>query len=400
MVKYLKISLICVPVGIIIGVLCFVFTYVLRFVNSLRLSYPFIFMPLLFLAGIIIVFIFKRYNIKNGMGLVFECGQKKINKMPLRLIPIISISTWLTNLCGGSCGREGVAVQIGATLSSNFSRFIFDDKEDRHTAVEILVIAGIGAGFAAMFQTPLAAICFALELVSVRKYKIFAVIPTIIESFVAYYTAKFLSLERDIYVVNVAHIDIILKVIIASILFGLCGLLFSRLIENAKKIYSKYVKNKYIGIVVSGIILSILFIILHMGRYSGTGANLIDMCFEVDGNIYTYDFILKLILTVLTLSVGFQGGEVTPLFTVGATLGFVIAKFFDIDTAFLASLGFISVFASATNTFFCPILLGVEIFGIQNLTFYIISVLISYIINFDKSIYPQEKNKNKKMIEV
>lgn len=395
--KYLKITLLCIPAGVVVGVLCFVFTKGLRLVNGLRINNPYIFIPLLFAAGLLVVYLFEKCNVKDnndlsikkGMHLVFDSGHKKIEKIPLRLIAIVSISTWITNLCGGSCGREGVAVQIGAAISNNFNR---TSKEN----AEIFTIAGMGAGFAAMFQTPLAGIAFALEVLTIRKIKYHAIVPTIIESFVAYYVAKLLHMQRDTYVVKIQEIEllVILKVVVVAIIFGFCGLAFSRMLEWGKFFYNKKVKNKYIGIAVSGIILSILFMTLHMGRYSGTGANLIDLCFEnnnLTAMIYNYDFIFKFILTALTLAVGFQGGEVTPLFTIGATLGYVIGIHIGIDPSLLASLGFISVFAAATNTFLCPILIGVEVFGMHNILFYVISVFVAYVLNFDRSIYPQDR---------
>lgn len=396
--NYFKISVFCIPIGVIVGILCYIFTFGLNFVNTLRNAHIMYFIPFLFLAGIIIVYIFDKFDdkeisVKSGMTLVFECGKGEKNRLPLVLIPLVSISTWLTNLCGGSCGREGVAVQIGATVSKYFSKY-FNIKRVH----QIFLIAGIGAGFSAMFQTPFAGIAFAMEVITIRRYKIFALIPTIIESLVAFGVSYLLGLRKETYkVLNISFLDFglnkILKFVFICIVFAICGLLFSTFLERLKDVYKKKIKNKYIGIVISGIILSALFLLLHYGRYSGTGTNLINSCFG-DGKIYSYDFILKALLTIFTLSVGFQGGEVTPLFTIGATLGFALSKTVGIDTGLMASLGFISVFASATNTYFAPILLGIEIFGINNAIFYIIAVTISYILNFDRSIYNQEKMKS------
>lgn len=401
---YTKINLLCVPIGIIIGILCAIFTFGLKFVTSIRNNYTLYVIPFLCVVGLIIVFINEKFDdkeisVKSGMKLVFMCGQNKKNKIPLILIPLVSISTWLSNLCGGSCGREGVAVQIGATFSKRFSQYV-----DYNKSNEIFTIAGIGAGFSAMFQTPLAGIFFALEVLTIGKIKIFAICPTIVESIAAYLVARFLFLEVENYdTINFNFVNLnegfnvnyilILQVMIAAVLFAIVGDLFSTTLERCKTLYEKYVKNKYIGIFVSGIILSILFLLLHFGRYSGTGSNLILMCFDNDNidGIFVYDFILKAVLTILTLSVGFYGGEVTPLFTIGATFGFILAKAFSIDTGFLASLGFISVFASATNTVLCPIFLGIEVFGLHNLPFYVLSVVIAYFFNFNKSIYVQEE---------
>lgn len=394
--KYIKISLLCVPIGAVVGVLCFIFTKGLTFVNNFRNSHILYTIPFLCFAGLIIVLLYdrldnKKTSIKKGMLLVFECGQNKKKDIPLILIPLVCISTWLTNLFGGSCGREGVAVQIGATFSNYFNKYVNHSRSN-----EIFLLAGIAGGFSAMFQTPIAAIFFALEVVTIGEYKIFALIPIVIESFVAYSVANLLGVQVEKHIVNAINIfdfTLILKIILASVAFAFVGLAFSFLLKKVSSIYGKYVKNKYIGIFISGIILSVLFLSFHYGRYSGSGANLISLSFgeNQNGTIFVYDFICKFLLTILTLSAGFQGGEVTPLFTIGATLGFTLGSLLGVDTGLLASLGFISVFASATNTMFCPIMLGIEIFGIHNTPYYIICVLIAYYLNFNNSIYMQNK---------
>ena len=136
--------------------------------------------------------------------------------------------------------------------------------------------------------------------------------------------------------------------------------------------------------------LSLLFLVLYQGRYSGLGTNLISASFS-DEKIYVYDWLLKLFLTVITLAAGFQGGEVTPLFAIGSSLGVVLAGIFHLPLEFVAALGYISVFGSATNTFLAPILIGGEVFGYQNLPAYFIAVTFAYVVNRKQSIYSLQK---------
>lgn len=138
-----------------------------------------------------------------------------------------------------------------------------------------------------------------------------------------------------------------------------------------------------------GIGLSILFIILYCGRYSGLGTNLINLSFN-NGVIYKYDWILKFILTILTLAAGFQGGEVTPLFSIGASLGVALGNIFNLPIEFVAALGYASVFGSATNTLFAPIFIGAEVFGYSYMPYFFIVCSIAYAFNKNKSIYSQK----------
>ena len=140
--------------------------------------------------------------------------------------------------------------------------------------------------------------------------------------------------------------------------------------------------------------LAIILIFLWQGRYSGLGTNLISSVFS-GGEVYSIDWILKLLLTVLTLSIGFQGGEVTPLFSIGATLGMVLGGLLGISPVLCGALGYAAVFGSATNTLIAPIMLGIEVFGGSNMLLFVVVCSIAYIVNGNKSIYgAQEKSSN------
>ena len=145
-----------------------------------------------------------------------------------------------------------------------------------------------------------------------------------------------------------------------------------------------------------GVALSALLILCWQGRYSGLGTNLTDMIFagsaqDAASSIYAWDWILKMLFTIVTLSVGFQGGEVTPLFTIGATLGTVLATIVGVPLPLAAALGYAAVFGGATNTLFAPILVGAEIFGFDTLPAFFIVCTVAYVCNGGKSIYAQKK---------
>ena len=157
-----------------------------------------------------------------------------------------------------------------------------------------------------------------------------------------------------------------------------------------KKYFSNKFKNPYIKIMIIGTFLSIILFLLHKGRYSGLGTNLISLSFN-DGKIYYYDWILKFLLTIITLSAGYQGGEVTPLFSIGASLGIILGSIFGLPIKFTAALGYAAVFGSATNTFLAPMFIGAEVFGFEYLPFFFVTCSLGYIFNGKQSIYSSQK---------
>ena len=349
---------------------------------------------IIWLIGVIIVYCYNRFGGKSskGMSLIFEVSQGKEDKIPLRLIPFIIISTWATHLFGGSAGREGVAVQIGAT----FSNWVGDKINIKDTK-KIFLITGMSAGFSGLFQTPIAAIFFAIEVLIAGNIHYRALIPAITASFMASTTSHLLGLEKFTFSLS-SNINLnfitILKIIILGIIFGLVGGSFAICLKNIKTFFTNKIKNPIKRIFIISIILSIIFLVLYKGRYSGLGTNLINASFYNE-QIYAYDWMLKFILTIITLSIGFQGGEVTPLFSIGASLGVILASLFNLPLEFVASLGYISVFGSATNTFFAPIFIGGEVFGYEYMPYFFISMAFAYTFNFNKSIYSlQQANYN------
>lgn len=384
-------AIIGIPIGIVVGILDVIFGKTLLKITEIRTSSPIYFLPFLPIIGIFIVYIYKKIGGKaiKGMSLIFEVAQEKENKIPLRLIPLISTTTWLTHLFGGSVGREGVAVQIGAT----FSNWVYNKLKIKNSGKTFLII-GMASGFSGLFQTPISAIFFAVEVLIAGAIHYRALIPAITASFAASTTSHFLGLEKFIFNLSCnINIDflVIFKLIILGILFGFVGSLFAICLKYLKQLFTNKIPNPIKRIFIVSIFLSISLLLLYNGRYSGLGTNLINSSFNGD-IIYSYDWLLKFTFTIITLSIGFQGGEVTPLFSIGASLGTVLAIFFNLPVELVASLGYIAVFGSATNTFFAPIFIGAEVFGYQYIPFYFIVMSFAYIFNFNKSIYSLQQN--------
>lgn len=391
--RFFVLSLIGIFIGIVVGALDTLFGRILIKITEIRDAHTFYLIPFLALAGVFIVYIYKKWGGKSvkGMSLIFEVSQGKEERIPLRLIPFIILTTWTTHLFGGSAGREGVAVQLGATFSNWLG-----EKLKIENCKKIFLITGMAAGFSGLFQTPIAAVFFATEVLIVGKIHYSALLPAVISSFTASFVSNFLGLEKFTSFLNIdIKFDLtnIAKLVILGIIFGLVGFAFSYCLKFLKSYFGEKFKNPYIKIFAISIILSIVFLLLHNGRYSGLGTNLINASFN-NGQIYAYDWILKLILTVFTLSIGFQGGEVTPLFAIGASLGTVLASVFNLPIEFVACLGYLSVFGSATNTFLAPIFIGGEVFGFSYMPFFFIVMVFAYTFNFNKSIYTLQEADN------
>lgn len=381
--------LLAVLIGLIVGGLDAVFGRILLAVSSFRTDHFYYLIPFLALAGLATVYIYQRFGKRanKGMGLVFSIGQQSDETIPRRLIPIAMLTTWLTHLFGGSAGREGVAIQIGASVANYLGDLA--KVKNRH----IMVMVGMAAGFSGLFQTPLAATLFAVEVIVVGSLYYQAILPALIASLVAAQTSHFLGLEKFSYTVTklpTLNLLIIMKLVVIGIAFGLTGFLFSWLLGKTKASLGTLLPNPYLRIAVGSVILSVLFVVFDQGRYSGLGTNLISTTFS-GGPIFAWDFIVKLLLTILTLSIGFQGGEVTPLFAIGATLGMLLGALMGLPLTFVAALGYAAVFAAATNTFFAPILIGCEVFGFSLLPYLLITVSVSYALNFNHSIYTAQK---------
>lgn len=373
-------------IGFLIGCVDTVFGRVLLMLSDFRTSHFNYVIPFLGLIGMVIVFLYQKADARasKGMGLLFAVSQEAEKEIPLVMLPLVTVTTWLTHLFGGSAGREGVAVQLGATISHAFSKFFSFENSSR-----LFLVTGMAAGFAGLFQTPLAAVFFGLEILVLGKLQLPALLPMTIASFVASATSQVLGLEKFAHFVNVSltfNALLFCKLALLGLIFGLVGNAFAALLAYAKQKAKEVMDNPYYRILFGGIVLSLLFLMLYHGRYSGLGTNLIDASFS-GKDIYFYDWLLKLVLTVATLAIGFQGGEVTPLFAIGASLGVVLANVFGLPVEFVAAAGYISVFGSATNTLLAPIFIGGEVFGFANLPYFALIMIFAYSLNRKHSIY-------------
>jgi len=383
-------TLIAAMIGLIVGAIDAVFGATLLTVTDIRDNNVMKIVPFLPIAGVVVMLLYKQFSKESlkGMTLVFQTGHGDNDRIPKVLIPLAMISTWITHLFGGSAGREGVAVQLGATVAHTIGRKMKMSNNSR-----ILLIVGMAAGFSGLFQTPLAATFFAMEVLVAGSLQYEALLPALMASFVASYTSHFLGLEKfTVVVLDTLDISpaMIFKLIIIGIAFGITGGAFAHVLSISKAFFAKIINDPIKRIFAMGCVLTLILLLLHTGRYCGLGTNLISASFS-GKEIYTYDWILKFLLTILTLSAGYQGGEVTPLFAIGSSLGIVLANLLGIPIEFAAALGYAAVFGSGTNTLLAPILIGAEVFGTQNILYFVIVCSLAYVFNGNKTIYTLQK---------
>ncbi len=382
-------------VGALVAVLEAVFSWGLTWCTWARTEY---FFPLIFflpVAGLGIIFIYRRVGQKatRGMGLVFQVGLGEESGIPARMAPLAMGCTWITHLFGGSAGREGVAIQIGAAVSSNVEHLLGKWWQLRERR-QIFLITGMAAGFAGLFRTPLTAVFFAMEVLVVGEMEYSALFPAAVAAVTSDLLAGRLGVAKfhlEIPLTVGLDLTLLLKLALLGILFGLAGFLFSEGLYWVRQGLERLFRGHPYGrIGVMGVLLAALQILLWQGRYSGTGANLVQACFSGEG-IHWYDWLLKAILTILTLASGFVGGEVAPLFSIGASLGLALAGLWGIPASLAAALGYAAVFGSGTNTLLAAILVGGEVFGYGTLPYMAVTCIMAYLVNRNHSIFSAQR---------
>lgn len=391
----LKVILVSLCCAVVMGIISFVFLKMLGLSSVFRDFFPYCiwFLPL---SGMLTAFVYKRYGGESSKGnnLIIQSANEGV-KVPKRLAFLTFIFTLLTHFSGGSAGREGTAVQIGGTLTSNVADKLGFKSDDR----KIIIFSGLSAAFGSVFGTPLAGAFFGMEICCIGQLSVSAVIPCFLSSYLANVVTLLLGATHEVHKISaIPSLDIksVLVFISASILFGLIGKLFALGVKYLKLLYAKIFKNTVLSALIGSVIVVLLIVLLNLNEYEGLSTWQQTTAFE--GNANWYDMPVKFILTTLTLGAGFQGGEVTPLFDIGASFGSWYANIFGIEPSFLAAIGLICVFGSAANTPITTIMLGIELFGAEAVPYFVFASLISFIASGKSGIYSAQERKLSKNI--
>jgi len=372
-------------IGVLMGGVSAAFLKLLELATYTR-EHNLILIAFLPAVGILTSAIYYKYgeNLQRGNNLIIDSVHKQAD-VPFRMAFFTFIFTILTHLTGGSVGREGTAVQIGGTIANKLGHFFKLDEKIK----PVFIMAGISAGFGSVFGTPLAGTFFGMEMCFIGKLSYEAFLPCFIVSFTANYVTQLLGVSHAIYEIQAIpamSLRNIAIIVAASCAFGLAGRLFAVSVHEVKGLYSRIIKKHHILRAFTGsIVVLVVMFLFNAVKYSGLSTWMIGSGFK--GEVHFIDPFMKFIMTVLSLGSGFQGGEVTPLFDIGSSLGGLIGQMTHVEPSLLAALGFISVFGCAANTPLATIMLGIEMFGFGAIPYYIIAALISYYVSGHNGIY-------------
>jgi H+/Cl- antiporter ClcA len=399
-------TVLIVPVAVVVGMLVALFLWLLDVATATRWENMWLIF-LLPLAGIFIHFLYKTIgkNSDAGSNLIMDEIHKPGGGIPARMTPLILFTTVITHLFGGSAGREGTAVQMGGSVSFLFAKWFKLKQEDKR----ILLMGGMAAGFGAVFGTPITGAIFALEVLTIGRIKYDALIPCLIASMIAditcsacgihhtHYTILFSAMGEKRFPFLSFDVMLLAKVIMAGVVFGLAGFAFIKLTHFIKNRSGRYIRRQWLVPVVGAILVVGLSYLIGSFDYLGLGVTnpnvngiSIVSAFSPGGATY-FSWFFKLVLTAITLGMGFKGGEVTPLFFIGATLGNTLAVITGSPVDLFAGLGFIAVFAAATNTPLACTMMGIELFGAEYALYFAIVCFTAYYFSGHVGIYGSQR---------
>ena len=379
--------------AVVVGTASAFFLWALDAVTRVRFENPWLlyFLPV---GGFLMGWLYLRHGKNAGEGthlILTEIHETGVG-VPRRLAPLVLIGTLMTHLFGGSAGREGTAVQMGGGIAASFARFF----RLAPAEVRLLLMAGISAGFGSVFGTPIAGAVFALEVLVIGRNQWGALVPCFIAAGVADWTCAAWGIRHTHYMIALDgfHLEpwLVGKVILVAIVFGWVGGAFAMSHRWLSGQFKDRISRPELRPVAGGIIVIGLFFVAG-GDYLGLGvlgndANAVTLpAMFHSTEIPASAWLWKFIFTVVTLSAGFKGGEVTPLFFIGAALGNTFAQLLGAPLDLFAAIGFVALFAAASKTPFASTLLGMELFGFSNGFYLAVACLVAHRFSGQHGIY-------------
>jgi len=372
--------------GGLAGTASWIFLTALAWATATRLAHPALLYALP-LAGLAMGWLYYRLGGTAALGnnLVIDEVNSNRTRIPLRMAPLVLLGTIVTHLCGGSAGREGTAIQMGASLADGLRRLLGLTGEDRR----LLLMAGISGGFGSVFGVPAAGFVFGMEVQGIGQIRYEGIVPCLVAAFVGDWTARAWGTPHSHYPPLAATpVDLLLfaKIVVAGIAFGLTSLLFVELTHGIKLLVGRSSRWTPLYPVIGGLTLIGLTWLVGTRDYLGLSLPLIATSVE-GGSVTPWAFALKLLFTAVTLGTGYLGGEVTPLFVIGATLGHTLSTPLALPAPLLASIGLVAVFAGASNTPLACAIMGIELFGGGAAPYLFLGCVVAYLASGHRGIY-------------
>ena len=377
--------------GLFVGAFSSTFGFVMARATALRTAHPWFIYSLPFM-GLVIVLLYKAIlKEKDGGTNVVISAIQSDKELPVRMAPLIFISTVLTHLAGGSAGREGAALQMGGAIGNGIGRLFHFNSTDKKT----MIMCGMSASFSALFGTPMAAAIFSMEVVSVGIMHYAALVPCVISSIIASEVSrKLFGLHVDNFDIDMIPYFGVKNAVIISIFAVACGLIsiaFCMFMHKFEEYYSVTFKNPYVKAFVGGTSVLILTLLVGDQTYNGTGADVIASCFNGAANITLATFLLKILFTTITLSCGYKGGEIVPTLFIGATFGAAIGKLIGFSPSLMAAVGMGALFCGVTNCPITSLLICFELFGYDAMPYYLLAIAFSYWVSGYYGLYKSQK---------
>lgn len=347
---------------------------------------------LLPLAGLLIGAAYQRLGapIRGGNDLVIDTIHDEGPKIPLRMFPMVLVGTVLTHLFGGSAGREGTAVQMGASLADDFAHRLGLSPATRLQ----LLTAGVAGGFGSVFGTPVAGTVFALEFVVWGQLQYRALVPALTAAVIGdYVTVTVFGVSHTPYPrVEPLPLDPLLlgKWVAFAAAVALVSSAFIELTHRLKAFGARRLPGLALRMFAGGILVVGLWQLVGSDDYLGLGVPTIVRAFE-DPTLPAWAFALKLLFTSVTLAAGFLGGEVTPLFFIGAALGNALAEPLGLPLALAAGVGLAATFGSAANAPLALSIMAAELLGAAVLPHALVVSVLACVLSGRRSIYRAQR---------